>query len=288
MNKLFKRVLRDDIELVLDLSPTELIIKADAGQIEQVLLNIVVNARDATPQGGRITLRTKRVDIAAIEKNVPDSKPGTYAYISISDTGVGIYEEDMNRIFDPFFTTKARNKGTGLGLSMVYNIITQYKGWINVDSKVGVGTTFHLYLPLIAEENEKKTIEILENLPVNPVTILVNEPNEALRQAMIIALQQQGHTVIKAKNGQEAIDLAVSQGNLVDLFITASVFPKMSARELIDRMKVINPDIKILYTYSDYQDFKRQGLKESEVELLEKPFSLKDLSKKIQEMFQQA
>ena len=175
-----------------------------------------------------------------------------------------------------------------MGLTVIHGIVKQHGGWINVDSEVGVGTTFHLYFPLISVENEKKTIETLEHLPVIPVTILINEPNEDVRQTILIALQQQGHTIFAAKNGQEAIELAVSREKPVDFLITASIFPKMTARELIDRMKEINPDIKILYTYTDYQDFKRQGLKENEVELLEKPFSLKDLSKKIQEMFQQA
>jgi len=289
MNKLFERILGENIELALDLSPNELFIKGNAGQIEQVLLNLVVNARDAMPQGGRITLRTKRVDITEMQKNVPDSKPGTYAYISVSDTGIGISRREIDLIFEPFYRTKSSiiKQGTGLGLTVVRNTVKQHGGWINVDSEVGVGTTFHLYFPLISVENEKKTIETLEHLPVIPVTILVNEPNEGVRQTVSIALQQQGHTVFAAKNGQEAIDLAVSGEKPVNLLITASIFPKMTAKELIDRVKEINPNIKILYTYTDYWDFKRQGLKENEVALIEKPFSLKDLAKKIQEMFQQ-
>ncbi len=282
MNKLFERVLGDDIELVLDLSPSELFIKGDTGQIEQVLLNLVVNSSHAMPQGGRITLRTKRLDITDMQKDVPDSKPGTYAYISVSDTGTGMKEEVLTRIFDPFFTTKKPGEGTGMGLAVVYGIVKSLGGWISVDSEFGVGTTFHLYFPLILEENEKKTVETLEHLPIIPFTILVNEPNEDLRLAMVIALQQQGHTVFETKNGKEAIDLASAQEKPVDLLITERILPGISGKELIERMKRINTDIKILYI-SGFP-----GLKESEVELLEKPFSLKDLSKKIQEMFQQA
>jgi signal transduction histidine kinase len=278
--KLLKSTLPESIELLMDLYPTDLFIKADATQIHQVLMNIATNAAHAMPQGGKFTMKTKRVDIKEMQKNVPDSKPGTYAYISVSDTGTGMKKEVLTRIFDPFFTTK--KQGTGLGLLMVYNIVKEHGGWIDVDSKVGVGTTFHLYLPLISEEKEKKIIEPLEHLPVIPVTILVNEPDDDFRHTMAIALQQQGHTVFEAKNGIEAIDLAVSQEKPIDLLITEHILPGISARELIDRMKKINPDIKILYI-SGYT-----GFKDSEVELLEKPFSLKDLAKKIQEMFQQA
>ena len=279
--KLSRSVLPESIELLLDLSPTDLILKADTTQIRQALMNLIINAKDAIPQGGRITLKTKRVDIAEIQKNVPGSKTGTYAYISVSDTGVGILEQDKERIFEPFFTKKAEGKGTGLGLAMVHNIVTNHGGWIEVDSEVGVGTTFYLYFPLIAEEKEKKTIETIEHLPVIPVTILVNEPDDDFRQAMAIALQQQGHTVFEAKDGQESIEMAVSREKPVDLLITERILPGISARDLIEKMKKINPDIKILYI-SGFP-----GFKDSEVELLEKPFSLKDLSKKIQEMFQQ-
>ncbi|UCH94580.1 MAG: protein kinase [Candidatus Aminicenantes bacterium] len=286
--KLFRSTLPATIELLVDLSPKDLTLNADAGQIHQVLMNIITNAAQAMPQGGRITLRTKRVKIKKMQKDKPDSKPGTYAYISVSDTGTGMKKEVLTRIFDPFFTTKKQGEGTGMGLAVVHGIVKSLGGWISVDSEFGVGTSFHLYFPLISEEDEKKTIETRAHLPVIPVTILVNEPNDDVRQAMLIALQQQGHTVFEAKNGQEAIYLAVPQEKPVNLLITASIFPGISTRELIDRMRKINPDIKIIYTYTDYRDFKRQGLKENEVELLEKPFSLKGLLKKIQEIFQQA
>jgi CheY-like chemotaxis protein/two-component sensor histidine kinase len=287
--KLLRSSLPASIELRVDLSPTDLSIKADATQIHQVLMNMATNAAHAMrQQGGTITLQTKRVNITKMQKNLTDSKPGTYAYISVSDTGTGMKKEVLTHIFEPYFTTKKSGEGTGMGLAVVHGIVKSLGGWINVDSEVGVGTTFRLYLPLISEENEKKTIETLEHFPVIPVTILVNEPNDDIRRTMAIALQQQGHTVFEAKDGQEAIYLAVSKEKPLDLLITASIFPKMTARELIDRMKEISPEIKILYTYSDYQDVKRQGLKENEIELLEKPFSLKGLSKKIQEMFQQA
>jgi signal transduction histidine kinase len=286
--KLLRSALPSTIELSLDLSPTDLTLKAGATQIHQVLMNIATNAAHAMrQQGGTITLKTKRVDIKKMQKNVPDSKPGTYAYISVSDTGTGMKKEVLTHIFEPYFTTKKAGEGTGMGLAVVHGIVKHHGGWINVDSEVGVGTTFHLYFPLISEEKEKKTIETLEHFPVIPVTILVNEPNEDIRQAMVIALQQQGHTVFEANYGQEAIDLATSQEKPLDLLITASLFPGISTKKLIDRMREINPDIRILYTYSDYRDFKSQGLKENEVELLEKPFSLKGLAKKIQEMFQQ-
>jgi signal transduction histidine kinase/CheY-like chemotaxis protein len=282
--KLFRSTLPESIELLVDSSPADLIIKADAGQIEQVLMNLITNASHAMPQGGRITLRTKRVDITGMQKNVPDSKPGTYAYISVSDTGTGIKKETLTRIFEPFYTTK--ESGTGMGLAMVHGIVKQHGGWISVDSEVGVGTTFHLYFPLVSGENEEKAIGTREHLPVIPVTIVVNEPDDDMRHVMAIALQQQGHTVFEAENGQEAIYLAKSQEKPVDLLITASIFPGIGARELIDRMKKINPDIKIIYTCTDCQDVKRLDFfKENEVELLEKPFSLKDLAKKIQEIF---
>jgi signal transduction histidine kinase/CheY-like chemotaxis protein len=284
INKLIRSVLPSSIDLLVDLSPIELTLEADATQIHQVLMNLITNAAQAMPQGGRITIITKRVDIKENQKNVTDSKTGTYAYISVSDTGVGISGEEINLIFKPGYRTKSSisRKGTGLGLSVVDSIVKSHGGWIKVDSEVGVGTTFHLYFPLIPGEKEKKTIEILEHLPVIPFTILVNEPDDDFRQAMIIALQQQGHTVFEAKNGQEAIDLAVSQEKTIDLLITEHILPGISVKELIDRMGKINPDIKILYI-SGYT-----GFKDSEIELLEKPFSLKDLSKKIQEMFQQA
>lgn len=284
--KLLRSTLPESIELRVDLSPIELILKADATQIHQVLMNLITNAAQAMPHGGRITMITKRVNITKNQENVPDSKPSTYAYISVSDTGTGMIKEVLTHIFDPYFTTKKPGEGTGMGLPLVYNIVKKHGGWINVDSKVGVGTTFHLYLPLISEEKEKKPIETLVHLPVIPVNILINEPTKEIRQIMAIALQHQGHTVFEAENGQEAIDLASTQEKPVDLLITEHILPGISARELIDKIKKINPDIKILYIsgFPGLED----SFKDSGVELLTKPFTQKELSKKIQEMFQQA
>src|SRR5208283_4122837 len=227
IEKLLSRLIGEDIEIITALSSKDVVCMVDAGQIEQVLMNLTTNARDAMPNGGRLTLKTEMVEL---DENFIQSHgygaPGKYAVLSVSDTGIGMDQESREKIFDPFFTTKETGKGTGLGLAMVYGIIKQHRGYINVNSEPGKGTTFNIYLPVAQSKEESLPIISGETQTRGGTeTILVAEDDDKLRQLSEIVLIQNGYTVISAQDGEDAVNKFIDHKDEIQLVIIDMIMP---------------------------------------------------------------
>ncbi len=282
--KLLRRMIGEDIELVTRLDDDLGRVKADPGQIEQVIMNLAINARDAMPQGGSLTIETANtlIDADYARKHV-SARLGRYVRLKVRDTGCGMDEETRSRIFEPFFTTKERGKGTGLGLSTVYGIVKQSGGHIIVDTQPASGTTFRILLPM-AEERETETAAPLQAHHLKgSETILVVEDEEAVRKLTRIILSVAGYTVLEASNGFEALEMCGQRA--IDLLLTDVVMPQMSGRELVEKVSVMCPQMKVLYM-SGYTDdaIVRHGVLDAGVPLLQKPFTPDALSQKVREV----
>jgi CheY-like chemotaxis protein len=264
---------------------------ADAGQIEQVIINLAMNAADAMPNGGNLTLETANVSID--QESVgryPDLKPGDYVMLAITDTGTGMSEEVRRRAFEPFFSTKGVGQGTGLGLSTCHGIIKQSGGHISVYSELARGATFKIYLPQVASPG-KTPIQRLDSpdLPRGTETILLVEDDPALREMAAHLLRRLGYTVFAAANGVEALSLKHERSTgHIDLLFTDVVMPHMSGKELADRMRALNPRTRILFT-SAYTEsaIVHQGVLNQGVTLLQKPFTPSALARKLREVLDQ-
>jgi PAS domain S-box-containing protein len=280
--KMLRRIIGEDIELQVH---TESLwtIKADPDQISQVLMNLCVNSRDAMPQGGTLTITTGNVTVGdgGIDGQ-PDISPGDYVKLSVSDTGTGISKDVQEQVFDPFFTTKEVGKGTGLGLAMVYGIVKQSGGFLWVDSKVGEGARFTIYLPRIKGVFVPEVLK-REARPRGVETLLVAEDEDALRGAMCEYLRSLGYAVLTAGSGQEALSAAKQQGH-IDLLLTDVVMPNMSGRELSQTLGNQHLDLKTIYM-SGYTDdaVLRHGIHEMGTRFLQKPFSLGTLAQKVRD-----
>jgi signal transduction histidine kinase/CheY-like chemotaxis protein len=287
MNKMLRRLIGEDIDLVTVLKPALGQIKADPGQIEQVLLNLVVNARDAMPTGGKITIETRHayLDEAYARKHV-GVQCAHYVVLSVSDTGVGIDAETQKRIFDPFFTTKEIGKGTGLGLSTVYGIVKQSEGNIWVYSELGRGTTFKVYLPRVGKiiEGEELT-DGSRAVPGGSETLLLVEDEDLVRKLSVEILEEFGYAVIAASNGEEGVRLCKEFDGRIQLLVTDVVMPQMSGRELAEQVALLRPETKVLYM-SGYTDdaIVRHGILEDNVSFIQKPFSPDVLALKVREV----
>jgi len=263
------------------------LVKVDAGQIEQVIVNLAMNARDAMPNGGKLTLETANVSFD--EDSVvryPELKPGAYVMLAITDTGRGMSEQVKARAFEPFFTTKDVGQGTGLGLSTCYGIIKQSGGHISVYSEPGRGTTFKIYLPQV-EPPTKIPIQHLDSpeLPRGTETILLVEDDPALREMAATLLRRLGYTVLAAANGIEALSLKQQRDTgHVDLLFTDVVMPHMSGKELSERMRALYPHTRILFTSAYTENaIVHQGVLDKGVALLPKPFTPSALARKVRE-----
>jgi PAS domain S-box-containing protein len=287
--KMLTRMIGEDIDLV-KVPGTELgAVRADAGQIEQVIMNLAVNARDAMPSGGKLTIETSNVsldeDYARLHAPL---RPGNYVMLAISDTGAGMDSETQSHIFEPFFTTKGP-KGTGLGLSTVYGIVKQSGGYIWVYSEAGKGTTFKIYLPRVAElaESSAQVAAPAESDAAAPgtETILVVEDEANLRYLARQFLEKQGYRVIDAADGAVAMQIAVAHEGVIHLLLTDVIMPGMNGRELAQRISEIRPNVKVLYM-SGYTEnvIGRNGTLDAGVRLLQKPFTLRDLKSKVREV----
>jgi len=283
---MLERLIGEDIDLVTVLDSNTANIEADPGQLSLVILNLVVNSRDAMPDGGTITIETKNVflDDAYARQHV-SVKPGPYVMLSIGDTGIGMDAQTQQQIFEPFFTTKEVGKGTGLGLSTVYGIIKQSNGNIWVYSEVDKGTVFKIYLPQITEssspiEEAKPTDSFL-----GTETILVVEDEDMVRNLTVEVLESCGYEVLQARNGIEALDFCKSYKEKIDLLITDIVMPQIGGRELAERMLHEDPSLCVLFT-SGYTDdaIVRHGILEEDANFIQKPFNLDDLGKKVREL----
>jgi PAS domain S-box-containing protein len=287
IEKMLQRLIGADIELRTALEPELGRIKGDPGQIEQVLMNLVVNARDAMEGGGKLTIETQNVyvDDGYVSQHLAVT-PGSYVMLAVSDTGIGMDEQTQKRIFEPFFTTKELGQGTGLGLSTVYGIVKQSGGNIWVYSEVGQGTTFKVYLPRVDEEAQvyKVSLQTQEGLS-GKETILLAEDEEIVRKLVCEVLKSQGYEVLEAANGSAALLLCERLQGPIHLMITDIVMPEMSGRELTDRLAGLRPEMKVLFM-SGYTDdtIVRHGLLESDLAFLQKPFTPHALARKVREV----
>jgi CheY-like chemotaxis protein len=287
LEKMLVRIIRENIELNLDLAGRPLEVMADAGQIEQVLMNLATNARDAMPEGGRLTIGTglQEIDDEYVAMN-GYGKPGMYATITVADTGFGMDAETRKKIFEPFFTTKGIGEGTGLGLAISYGIIKQHDGYLKVYSEPGKGTEFKIYLPLIEEtvSLEEKT-ETAETAKGGNETVLVAEDDAFMRKLTRVVLESSGYTVITAEDGEDAIAKFMENREKIDLAMLDMIMPKKNGKEVSEALRKAVPGIKILFASGYTMDIiKTRELQESGFDFIHKPILPKDLEKKVREV----
>jgi PAS domain S-box-containing protein len=289
MDKMLRRVIGEDINLVTHLEEGLGRTKTDPGQMEQVIMNLAVNARDAMPDGGRLTIETANVELdEAYTRGHVGVKPGRYLMLSVSDTGVGMTREVKERVFEPFFTTKETGKGTGLGLSTVYGIVKQSGGNIWVYSEPGKGTAFKIYLPRVDEPIKISKEKLVKDLPRGSETVLVVEDEEEVRKLAAQILRRQGYKVLEAPQGGDALLICERHPNPIHLMLTDVVMPGMSGHQLAKRLKSLQPDMKVLYMsgYTDNAIFQHGVLGEG-VSYIQKPFTVDALTKRVREVLDQ-
>jgi two-component system cell cycle sensor histidine kinase/response regulator CckA len=284
LEKMLRRLIGEDIELNTVLDPHLASVKVDRGQIEQVIMNLVVNARDAMQNGGNLSIRTEIVVLTGEQaRRFRPQHPGSYVLLSISDTGVGMDAETQSRIFEPFFTTKHVGHGTGLGLSMVYGIVRQSGGHIWVDSQPGRGATFQIYLPVVNEPvRMPHASSASKRIPGGTETVLLVEDEEALRNLTRDLLIAHGYKVLEGKSPHDAISIAENHGGPIHLLLTDVIMPGMNGRALAEKLSVIRPDLRVVYM-SGYTGFRGAEVLPPESVLLVKPFKREDLLARVRE-----
>jgi signal transduction histidine kinase/CheY-like chemotaxis protein len=286
LDKMLRRIIGEDIELTTLLANDLGRVKIDPGQIEQVIMNLAVNAKDAMPSGGKLTIETANAVLdESYARNHADVKPGRYVMFSVSDTGVGMTPEVRERLFEPFFTTKQKGRGTGLGLSTVYGIVKQSGGNIWVYSEPGHGTTFKIYLSRVDEPLEQlreKTTR--EELLRGSETVLVVEDEEKVRKLTVEILGKQGYSVLDASQGDDALAISEKHKGPIHLILVDVVMPGISGTELTKRLAFLRPETKILYM-SGYTDnaIVHHGVLEKGVNYIQKPFTIDELTRKVRE-----
>jgi PAS domain S-box-containing protein len=284
VEKFLKMVIGEDIECKTMMQERSLLVHADSHQLEQVLMNLATNARDAMPGGGALTIKTEQTELTEDFVSAHGyGKSGPYAMITVSDTGAGMDEATQKRIFEPFFTTKEVGKGTGLGLAVVYGIIKQHDGFINVYSEPGMGTTFRIYLPIIGErETEVAGVQQHEPPARGTETVLVAEDDENLRKLSRTVLTEFGYTVIEAADGEEAVKKFMENQDTIQLLLFDLIMPKKNGKEASDEIKKIKPEVKVLFASGYDPDLLQQKtLLEEGVHLVYKPISPMDLLRKV-------
>jgi signal transduction histidine kinase len=282
---MLSRLLSEPVELVTVLDPDLGHVEADPSQLNQLLVNLAVNARDAMPDGGRLTIETHNVSIEEEEAQLhPSFRAGSYVMLAVSDTGIGIDNDVLTHIFEPFFTTKEHGKGTGLGLSMVYGIVKQSGGWIWVYSEVGHGTTFKIYLPRVEGALPVIGAPVALDSPRGDETVLVVEDQQEVRSLMRHVLRTHGYDVIEAAEGPSAVAACESVARPISLLITDVVMPGMSGPTLAAHLRSVRPDMRVLYIsgYTDAAVFEH-GMGEQPVVFLQKPFTPSQLTRKVRE-----
>lgn len=280
--ELIESTIHKNIKLKLELANTALAVEVDGGQIIQTIVNMCINARDAMPEGGLLTVSTSFVTLdEQFTYKHPGSKVGRYVLLRVSDTGTGMPEETKQRIFEPFFTTKKDKKGTGLGLAMVYGIVKNHKGYINVESELGVGTTFLIYLPA-SDTQLEETKTANNDLKEGNETILIAEDEDMMRNLLVEMLDSSGYQVITAENGREALSIYREQFGNIDLVILDMMMPELNGPEAFRRLKEINPEVKVLFSSGyDEQTQSQDILNEGVIGFLQKPYGVNDLLSKI-------
>jgi len=283
--KMLRRVIGEDIELDTMLSTNLGRVKADHGQIEQVILNLAVNARDAMPRGGKLTIATENseLDAIAVRRYSYPVKPGRYVLLSVSDTGVGMTSETQAHIFEPFFTTKEKGKGTGLGLATVYGVVKQSDGYIQVHSEVGAGTTFKIYLPLVDQPADPEQKRPDSKPQRGGETILLVEDEDMLRKLTRNVLELLGYTVLEAADGKLACEISQRESRRIDLLLTDVVMPGMNGPALAARLTADRPALTVLYTSGYTGQAVGHGVVPERSHFIAKPFTREDLARKVRE-----
>jgi two-component system cell cycle sensor histidine kinase/response regulator CckA len=288
LERMLRRILGEDMEIVLRVDEGAVTAKADPSQLEQVLINLVVNARDAMPTGGRITIRAAKVVVGAEDtREAAELSPGSYALLEVSDTGIGMSKKVQDHIFEPFFTTKESGQGSGLGLATVFGIVKQSGGHIFVDSDPGSGSTFRIYFP--ASREPPTRVATSSDLP--PVkltgveTILLVEDENAVRSFVARALRQQGYQVLDASNGGEALLMAEQHPGIIHLLLTDVIMPRVSGKQLAERLRGLRTDLRVLYM-SGYAEeiIAPHGVLEPGAAFIEKPLTAEALGRKVREV----
>jgi signal transduction histidine kinase len=288
MERMLRRVLPENVELSLVTSRSLGTVSADPGQIEQTVMNLLVNAKDALPRGGKVVVVTENVTLDAASAALHHgATAGPYVMLAVTDDGVGMDEATAARVFEPFFTTKAPGRGTGLGLSTVYAIVKQMGGYLSVESALGRGTTFKVYFPMSAAPVDPFWSDLPPSAKAlrGSETVLLVEDEDQVRAVMRAILRRYGYNVLEAQNGGEAFILAEAFADRIDLLVTDVVMPRVSGREVVDRLVSMRPGLKVLYVSGHADDGgEPRGEPDSEFALLPKPITPDALARKVREV----
>ncbi|MFH1501914.1 MAG: PAS domain S-box protein [Candidatus Eisenbacteria bacterium] len=291
IDKMLRRLIGEDVDLVTVLDPDLGKVKADLTQLQQVIMNLAINARDAMPDGGTLTLRTENVHLGEGDvQSTTDAEPGEYVRLSVSDTGSGVDPEVLDRIFEPFFTTKESGKGTGLGLSVVYGIVSQHRGWVDVSSELHKGTAFSVYLPVTTGDAGERETEnrTRKGARGNDERVLIVEDEDSVRGFAVRALRQGGYNVLEARSAEEAVELFRAEGSRIDLIFTDVVLSSRSGLELVDEIHEMRPNVPALLS-SGYADQKSHWdtIQERGLPFLKKPYAVSDLLDRVRSVIEE-
>jgi signal transduction histidine kinase len=287
IEKMLRRLIGEDIEFCTVLDSAAGHIKADPGQIEQVIMNLAVNARDAMPNGGKLTVTTANTTLDKKHlNNFPDLCAGDYVMLAIADTGTGMSEEVKAHLFEPFFTTKPPGKGTGLGLATCFGIVKQNTGHISVHSELGRGTTFKIYFPQVQSALESPRVRIMPTEATGGnETVLLVEDEPVVRELAVATLREKGYTVVEAVNGEEGLRMARQHDGKIDLVLTDVVMPVMGGKEMADALHASHPDTKVLFTSGYTEDaMGHHGVLRPGILFLQKPYMTATLARKVREV----
>jgi CheY-like chemotaxis protein len=290
LEKMLHPLLGERIRIGLRTAPDLGTVRADPGQVEHILMNLAVNARDAMPRGGTLTFKTENVDLGeAFTRKHPGASPGKYVVLSVTDTGTGMDNHALAHLFEPFFTTKEPGKGTGLGLSMVYGIVKQSGGYITVESELGHGTTFRIYLPRLEDLEESPEPESTPaTRTAGTGTILLVEDEDAVRSLVEAILTADGYKILVADSADHAIQLCRNYGDNIDILLTDVVMPGVSGPELAKNLLSLRPGLKVVYMSGYAGEYlHNEGVSADGVVLLQKPFTAAALEEKIRQVLHQ-
>ena len=287
VERMLCRLIGEDIEFHTELDPAAGHIKADPGQIEQVIMNLAVNARDAMPNGGKLTVTTANTTLDKNHlKNFPELSAGDYVMLAIADTGTGMSQEVKAHLFEPFFTTKPTGKGTGLGLATCFGIVKQNSGHINVQSELGRGTTFKIYFPQVQSALEPPRVRVTPTEAAGgSETVLLVEDEPVVRELAVATLREKGYNVVEAANGEEGLRVARQHDGKIDLVLTDVVMPVMGGKEMADALRTSHPDTKVLFTSGYTEDaMGHHGVLRPGIVFLQKPYMTATLVRKVREV----
>ena len=281
ITKLLGRVIGEDIQLITHLAPNLHTVVADPVQLDQIVMNLAVNARDAMPDGGRLMIETANTLVHEAEAEQQQVAPGEYIVLTVNDTGIGMDEVTKSRIFEPFFTTKRQGEGTGLGLSIVYGVVHQHKGFVTVASKPGQGTSFNIYLPRCSELVETGVWSATPAVSRGNETVLLVEDDDVVRRLVRLILANQGYTILDAATPVEALRLAEDSSQPIDILLSDVLMPEMRGPELAKRVHEVRPNLPVLFMsgYSDRSFLNARSL--AGAEYIQKPFTPEELAVKL-------